>query len=49
MQSVPTFMNVPVLDYEQMTATSIKVDWSPITSNNYTGASTILSYSLEWD
>jgi hypothetical protein len=32
-----------------MTATSIKVDWSPMTANNFTGGSAIISYSLEWD
>jgi hypothetical protein len=42
-------MTVPVLDYDSMRDTSIKVDWTPITSDLETGASDILSYSLEWD
>lgn len=42
-------MTVPVLDYDAMRDTSIKVDWAPITSDYDTGAVEITSYSLEWD
>lgn len=42
-------MNVPVINYQYLTSSSIQIDWSSITTNNYTGASTIISYSLEWD
>jgi hypothetical protein len=48
-QTEPTFMSKPVLDYEEMRDTSIRINWSPITSDHETGAATIVSYSLEWD
>ena len=32
-----------------MRDTSISINWSPITSDQQTGAATIVSYSLEWD
>jgi hypothetical protein len=40
-------MNVPVED-PSTSSSSITVTWSPITSNDQTGALPISSYSLEW-
>ena len=48
-QTEPLFMNPPILDYAAMRDTSIKVDWSAITTDAETGGVAITSYSLEWD
>ena len=46
-QTPPTFMNVPIED-PSTSSTSITVTWSPIVTNEQTGALLITSYSLEW-
>lgn len=48
-QTEPAKMNLPINDYDSMRDTSIKIDWSLLTTDLETGAKPILSYSLEWD
>jgi hypothetical protein len=48
-QTVPTFMNQPIINLDDVTDIQIRVHWEPIVSEEHTGAQSITSYSLESD
>jgi hypothetical protein len=48
-QTAPTYMNVALIDEARSTDEILYIFWHPIVTTAQTGASPILSYSLEWD